>query len=177
MLYISGAERNTRTITDSETGESFLVVRDFNTTKYYRDNVLFNMDKVVGYMDDETSCVVPKQLISLLDYIDDVEFVENAKESIRVTWYSILAMSEHKEVLKINSVLSKNINLFDIILCMSFDDGFESMLKGGTLVASFGLFEAYLKISLCGDYFTFITKMIVLYRDTIKDRLDSEGYF
>lgn len=174
MLYVCERKNFDRCVVDSETGEKVILTR--RDDRYWYNGRPFSIDTLVGYLSDDTLHPVPKELIGLLSYIDEVTFLgEYMMNSILVSWCLPVAYSSHNILIRLSSS-NKVVSVLDVILCLSYNKNFWEILKTGEAFAKFNVNEC-MKIKFCGSYMSYISKLVTFYRNTgeFQSRMELEG--
>lgn len=161
MLYISDVDIVSWNfiITDSESGDSFRVGRDY--VQFMHKGNLCEVEKVLGYLGG-VACVLDERLIRLLDYIECVEVSSSSVGAIRLLSGGIVKMDDFGVCFYSGTNIC--FSLLDIILSASYHESFVERLKSG--VIDVNLENSCLKIRLCGRYEPYIMKLVMMYRET-----------
>lgn len=160
MLYVSDVliTKYKYQITETETGDSFAI---YQKDKEYRldDGTVFDASRVMGYFCGKLY-LVSKRMLFLLNYIEDISFVYNAVDCIRISPYAIVDTSVYKVFVRVADI-DRVYSVMGIVMDASMKDGFWEMIMDGVLYARFGMSQT-LCIKFCGEYRSVISKLVTL---------------
>lgn len=168
MLYVSGRNDNGYTVVDSDTNVSFPVTNV--GVDFYRNGERFKMREVLGYVTDIVIAPVSKQLLHLLDYIDDIDSVvtySSLVHGIVVGEFHFYLKSRDNIFIKLDGI-SPVFSILDLIVAVSDDFYFPHYIQDGSLNIGFKYDSVYtyFRISFCGDYLGYLGKLLTLYKNT-----------
>lgn len=163
MIYCSRQIGDIYTVSDSVSGGSFEVI-EVVPREFYYDGREFNMEPILGYIDQGYVGAVSKYLINLLGVVESVELKKMREVSGRcfvVCKHGVVNVNKHNIICR--SVWRHSI--LEMLMCASYDAVFMEELGSGVVQCVFGAGDCFV-IRFCGDYMKVVIKLVTLYRET-----------